>query len=753
MQKMLRLGLLVILIIVMGKIGWGQTTVFSDDFSTNQSDTWTTSGQIGGSSWYVSRSGDDWGARRNTSGILELTNNADTIANVNGWVFVYVNTSDFSSLYSKTLSSNPDLVTWYFNLRTNKDNLAGFGSGNYGLAFILAGSSTTANNSGTGYAIALGQSGEIDPIRLVKYNGGLSNLTNIIISNTAGLSDFGTEYLSIKVSYDPATDRWELFLRNDGTTSFALPDTGILIAQGSAVDGTYTSVVLDYMGGYWQGATVTDQKAFFDNVTVTVVPAGGPTINISPLTLSGFSYVKYSGPSTDQSFTVSGSNLTADITITPLTDYEISMGTGDSFSAMNPITLTQTEGIVSETPIYVRLKAGLNPGTYDENVNTTSTGATSKIITCSGNVLPNAWINEIHYDNIGTDTLEGVEIVIENASEYTLSDFSVVLYNGGDSTAYNTYTLETFPIGNSQNNFTLYYKFISDIQNGSPDGIALTYQGNTIQFLSYEGTFTATVGSAVGVTSTDIGVSEAGDTTSPVGYSLQLIGNGTKYSDFTWAGPFPQTMGLPNSDGETDQSLPVSLESFTGILTAYGVQLTWTTASEIENLGFILEKKMLDAGYWILVADYKNNPALKGHGSTSEKYEYQFTDKAIQPGATYYYRLADVDYSGKITWHKAVEVKVPVSHIPIPEKFSLGAVYPNPFNSSFTIPITLPESQPVKIVLYNSRGRVVRTLENRILTTGEYQLNYTLSDLSSGIYFIKIAAGTNCIMRKVALMK
>ena len=244
----------------------------------------------------------------------------------------------------------------------------------------------------------------------------------------------------------------------------------------------------------------------------------------------------------------------------------------------------------------------------------------------------------------------------------------------------------------------------------------------------------------------DIGGSGSG---SPSGF-ISSSTNFVSFSDFT----------LANASGG-DNSLPISLESFTGILMADGVLLTWTTASEVENLGFILEKKILDApagvpggtGNWILVADYTNNPALTGHGSTSEKHEYQFTDKAIQPGATYYYRLADADYSGKITWHKAVEVKVPVSHIPIPEKFSLSAIYPNPFNSSFTIPITLPETQLVKIVLYDCRGQVAQTLENRTLPAGAYKLNYTIGDLSSGIYFIKITAGTNCIMRKVALMK
>ena len=71
------------------------------------------------------------------------------------------------------------------------------------------------------------------------------------------------------------------------------------------------------------------------------------------------------GASAEQSFTVEGSNLTNNISITPPTNYEISTATGGSFVATNPITLTQSGGTVSTTTIYVRLKAGLSVNTYN----------------------------------------------------------------------------------------------------------------------------------------------------------------------------------------------------------------------------------------------------------------------------------------------------------------------------------------------------------------------------------------------------
>lgn len=173
---------------------FAQTTVFSDDFSANTSANWTKSGSIGLSSWSVSRastvfSGADWGARRNTSPEqLELTNDVDT-TNLAGWVLASLDNTSFSSPYNSTLSSiSGSLVTWTFNMRQIRSDPAGFSSTtSYGVAFILAGTADAKSTTGSGYAIVLGQSGSTDPVRLVKFTGGLQGtLTNVIESNTSG---------------------------------------------------------------------------------------------------------------------------------------------------------------------------------------------------------------------------------------------------------------------------------------------------------------------------------------------------------------------------------------------------------------------------------------------------------------------------------------------------------------------------------------------------------------------------------------
>src|SRR5688572_17179433 len=161
---------------------------------------------------------------------------------------------------------------------------------------------------------------------------------------------------------------------------------------------------------------------------------------------------------------------------------------------------------------------------------------------------PAVFINEIHYDNTGTDAGEFVEIAGPAGTD--LSSYSIVLYNGAGGATYDTDALSgTIP--NQQDGFgTVSLAYAANgIQNGSPDGVALVQGGTTvIQFLSYEGPLTATNGPAVGLTSTDMGVAENG--TEPVGQSLRLIGSGTTYSDFTWSAPAAHTAGLVNT-GQT----------------------------------------------------------------------------------------------------------------------------------------------------------------------------------------------------------
>jgi len=88
-------------------------------------------------------------------------------------------------------------------------------------------------------------------------------------------------------------------------------------------------------------------------------------------------------------------------------------------------------------------------------------------------------------------------------------------------------------------------------------------------------------------------------------------------------------------DFTTDASLPVTLSLFSAEAVPEGVRLTWVTESEIDNLGFILERAETSESNWQPLASYQTHTALEGQGNTSSQTHYTFTDAAAQPGSVY----------------------------------------------------------------------------------------------------------------------
>ena len=158
--------------------------------------------------------------------------------------------------------------------------------------------------------------------------------------------------------------------------------------------------------------------------------------------------------------------------------------------------------------------------------------------------MTNAFINEIHYDNIGGDVDEYVEIAGD--ASINLSSWSLWLYNGSNGDVYKSFDLTSWTYIDIASEFGFLKVKTEDIQNGSPDGLVLFDGVDVIQFLSYEGNITANSGIAKGITSTDITVQETKDT--PIDFSLQLTGTGDSYDDFTWSSPQGSTFGSANFD-------------------------------------------------------------------------------------------------------------------------------------------------------------------------------------------------------------
>ncbi len=236
---------------------------------------------------------------------------------------------------------------------------------------------------------------------------------------------------------------------------------------------------------------------------------------------------------------------------------------------------------------------------------------------------PSVFINEIHYDNAGTDEGEAVEIAGPAGTD--LSGWSIVPYNGSNGTTYSITALSGTLADQGQGYGTADF-VIAGLQNGAPDGIALYDGATVVEFLSYEGTFTATNGPAAGMTSTDVGVSEGSGT--PVGDSLQRTGTGTMGGDFAWAASQPNTFGAVNtgqtfeSGGPSDPVINEFVSNHTGadteafieVLGTPSTDLSTFTLLEIEGespnqgtIDAVIPVGTTDAGgYWIDNEDMEN---------------------------------------------------------------------------------------------------------------------------------------------------
>ncbi len=172
---------------------------------------------------------------------------------------------DVSAMYNTVLSSNTGLLTWAFNMRQTRADPSGFDAGNYGIAFVLG---ATTNNflTASGYAVVLGNTGSGDNVRLVSFASGIvSNLGLSAVINPA--NDFGSEYLTIKVTYNPVGNVWTLYL-GTVTTSFVDPAIATYNNIGTASSSLYTSQDLLYLGCLWNHATGGTDYGYFDNIRI-----------------------------------------------------------------------------------------------------------------------------------------------------------------------------------------------------------------------------------------------------------------------------------------------------------------------------------------------------------------------------------------------------------------------------------------------------------------------------------------------------
>jgi hypothetical protein len=207
-----------------------------------------------------------------------------------------------------------------------------------------------------------------------------------------------------------------------------------------------------------------------------------------------------------------------------------------------------------------------------------------------------------------------------------------------------------------------------------------------------------------------------------------------------WAGTFNGEQDVYYSYITTDV-IPVELLSFSSSVASNIVTLNWSTATELNNKGFEIERST-DKTNWSMIG-FK-----EGKGTTSETVQYSYSDILLNNTASrLYYRLKQIDFNGSFEYSHILGVDT------APLVFSLSQNYPNPFNPATVISYQLPVNSFVTLKIYDVLGNEITTLVNEEKPAGMFKLTWNATDIPSGVYFYQLKAGSYIDTRKMILLR
>jgi hypothetical protein len=207
---------------------------------------------------------------------------------------------------------------------------------------------------------------------------------------------------------------------------------------------------------------------------------------------------------------------------------------------------------------------------------------------------------------------------------------------------------------------------------------------------------------------------------------------------------YPSFSNVTVGDGEAP--LPIEMTTFSAMLRHNKVVLNWSTASEVNNYGFEVERAIkneeLGTGNWIKVG------FVQGSGNSNSPKEYSFIDKTITKTGKYSYRLKQLDNDGKYQYSKEVGVD-----LGMPTAFALEQNYPNPFNPTTSMQYSVSSKQFVTIKVFDMLGREVAVLVNGEKEPGTYTAEFSSAGFASGTYIYRMQAGAFVQTKKMILLK
>ncbi len=178
-------------------------------------------------------------------------------------------------------------------------------------------------------------------------------------------------------------------------------------------------------------------------------------------------------------------------------------------------------------------------------------------------------------------------------------------------------------------------------------------------------------------------------------------------------------------------ALPVTFINFDGVLQNGKALLSWSTANEINNKGFEVQKSM-DGQTFTYIA------FVDGQGNSSTVNNYNYTDAKILSGSNYY-RLKQIDNDGQYTYSSVIKLDY--------SKFD-WAILGNPSNNIW-VQVQLDKSANVTMQVVSMNGNIIQTINKGNLSAGTYSIPINLSGKSAGMYIVRLMVDGQFYSKKI----
>lgn len=571
----------------------------------------------------------------------------------------------------------------------------------------------------------------------------------IAVSNFAGTKGTSTAVFNWNISWPLTGIKYELF-RSSDRIAFAK------INEQTSVNDTSVNFMYSEAnppaGQTYYYYIMASKSGYTSHITDTVAISSTPTITTAGVLGS---YLQGLGtPSNYQNITVSGVNLTDNVTITAPASYEISSNGGANwYNSSTPIVLTPAGGTLAATIINIRLN-GTVVGTYSGNIVLSSAGAATVNIAATGTIQADAllvstilqyWpLTSNNQDSTALRSL-GVTASVPTFNKLVLSDGSVPAVPAYSATHGQAYAVTAPGLWTTASggpggtlNRTFYQQFTVTASANASLRVDSVILSNSFYNTS-SNTKLAVVYSKTGFTTADsidvVGASFATPT---------ILGNETGSNNATYRLAFNGATGIILNAGQTltfrlynscgsgsagrygklknlyilgnaTVTLPVTLQSFTATPEANSITLNWVTSNEVNTQSFVIEKS----------ADGSNFSAIGSIIAANRLglNSYTFSDASTQANSLYY-RLKMQDKDGAFTYSKVVVVNSQLA-----AKFM---AYPNP--TSNVISLLHPKvNTTANVKIFGVNGRMFFA---KAITVGATQSLLDISVLPSGNYTI-----------------